>query len=119
MRMFFAPNRLLSTSTLLMRFAVLVKNFKLRKSMPIPVTMIPEYSNFKILDRLSGRCQFLMHKSSQKFFLMYPALEPESCLFDENHIENPQAYVEKWKAQDNKLEIRLLEFNTVKAEFVL
>ena len=60
-----------------------------------------------------------MHKSSQKFFLMYPALEPESCLFDENHIENPQAYVEKWKAQDNKLEIRLLEFNTVKAEFVL
>lgn len=85
MRKFFSPQYQGWTSMMLLRYALVVKNVGLRTYEAVPVTFIPDFDNFSILDRFSGRTDFCYNKSMDRYILLTPI--QEKLELDEEDID--------------------------------
>lgn len=82
LRVFFADKYITWTGTLLLRYAIMVKNSALRQYEAVPVTFIPEFESYTIADRFVGRTDFNLIREAKKFILVTPIVGQLEIDFD-------------------------------------
>lgn len=101
---------------MLLRYALIIKNVGLRAYEAIPVTFIPEFNNFSILDRFSGRMDFCYNSALDQYMLLSPIqekidLDQIDNETDEDLEDIPQAFIDKSMARENTISLKFFKIN--------